>query len=464
MTERLKSAKFWLLFFSGSLLILPLFYGVIEITGNHVDNYCIETSQIGAPPVSNTPPDQSVLVNQAGVVIPWIITDPDNSSGLYAMQRNGVTITSTINPPSWTNGVAINFPVDTSTPGYYNYSIGFIDGIVSQNAGADTVWIRVEEPPIIQTVDTQKVHTGAVNQFFEIIIADSDSNGTLNLTINGTSALGPNYNWNASQAINFPINTTTAGLYNYSVIATDSNYTIQKDTIVWINDHFPPDVNVEPYSSVVSPDIGTMVLNCTIIDYENVTGNFTFYQENSPFNSSVDNATWANNSIYIFQIDVSTVGTSNYSIIAEDLDGNQTRVNFNITTNSPPTITTPVNTSYARTTLTTYNITWTISDLDNVTGTWTVYRDNIDYYPPYSNQPWTSGSDITITVYANVIHVYNYTIVFDDGVSTRQQTVIITITPAQQKLSENTILLLLGGTIIFGLVGMGVILKNKDKN
>lgn len=93
-----------------------------------------------------------------------------------------------------------------------------------------------------------------------------------------------------------------------------------------------------------------------------------------------------------------------------------------------------------------------------------VYRDGIDYYPPYSNQPWTSGSDINITVYANVVMVFNYTIVFDDGVSTRNNTVIITITPARQELSENTIYIFLGGTIVLGLVGMGVILRNKDKN
>ena len=71
------------------------------------------------------------------------------------------------------------------------------------------------------------------------------------------------------------------------------------------------------------------------------------------------------------------------------------------------------------------NISWTINDIDNTSGTYTVYLNNTVLGQP--NAIWMNSTSINVTVDTTTVDTFNYTIVFTDGISTGQDTVMVTV-------------------------------------
>ncbi|MHA1794273.1 MAG: hypothetical protein ACTSVI_16670 [Promethearchaeota archaeon] len=403
-------------------------------------------------------------MNQTGANFTWIITDADSANGIYNILVNGTERYELLNPdawPTWTNNTPFSVSINTSSPGNYNYTLIFGDNRdpFQANWGADQAWAFIAYPPEIQTPLLMKIHNNESNHFFNITIIDPDTNnGTLNFSINGTLTLGPNYSWNESETIQYLINTSSNGYFNYSVSVSDGTYpTARKDSIIWIANDFPPEIS-QINDASVSSEIQYYNLTFTITD-ENLTGNYSIFESGHPLDSLV-NLTWTNGTEISILLNASKTGTYNYSIIAQDIHGNQSIENFSLMVNEAPEINTPENATYERSEPGKF-ITWVITDSDDLSGHFSVYR-NGSILTTYNNLIWYNNTPINVTVYTSVPGVYNYTINFTDGLTSRSQTTLITIQGIDEPiLDDATVLTVLIIFIIGGLIGMIVILTKK---
>nr|MDO8114273.1 hypothetical protein [Candidatus Sigynarchaeota archaeon] len=437
----------------------------------------IATAQSSMPPTSNQPANQRVLLDQAGVTITWQITDPDNASGLYIIihDQDLNDLSSQIlnlipSIKTWYNNSAIVQQVDTSIAGNHNYTIFFTDMTIAQlivagmSAGGNmsTVWIAVETPLTIQIPSELRIHHGDVGKTLDFTIQDPDSpTGIMNVTENGSTVLGPNVQWNASQLVQIALNSSIPCYLNYTITATDGNYTRQVSSLVWIADSFPPQIT-GLMNQTVSPEVHDLTVQFTITDMENATGNYSVYRDSLPFNNSYTNATWTNGTAITLYLSLPGAGLVLYRVVAEDLTRNQTSETFSVYINSPPGINSPPNATYYYLSPT-QNITWIIHDSDDASGNYTVLRNGTVYSPELTNQPWTNGTQINVTAYTTVIGLWNYTIIFSDGTSTRQDTTIITIVSPPIPVDDTTAMVILLTLIGAGFIGMVIILVTKSK-
>nr|MDO8115055.1 BspA family leucine-rich repeat surface protein [Candidatus Sigynarchaeota archaeon] len=146
----------------------------------------------------------------------------------------------------------------------------------------------------------------------------------------------------------------------------------------------------------------------------------TVYRDGSP----VGSGSWTNGSAITITVDGLTVGSYNFTIVADDgYGGNGIDTVFVTALNIPVIITSPVDTVYAHDT-TGHEISWIILDHSTETTSYTVYRNGTSI----DNGTWTEGSIITINIDGLAIGSYNFTIVASDGYdSNGTDTVIVTV-------------------------------------
>ncbi|MFX0100773.1 MAG: hypothetical protein ACFFCS_14450 [Candidatus Hodarchaeota archaeon] len=445
-----------------STFVVFMASGIKEDSKENCSDYYQISPSDGLPPSINTPADFSVSRNQANVVIPWTITDPDDSGGPYVVLVNGTIITSTFPPPMWSDGVSLNFPVDTSQPGLYNYSIGFADGLTNtSNFGGDEVFVRVDDPPTIDTPSVLRVYLNTPNATFNITIIDTDSsNGTLNVYNN--SILFSSANWTNNTVVPISIDTSQVGSYNFTVNATDGVSNVSRNTTIWINSTFPPEIS-EIRNQTISPLLGNLLINFTISDMENTTGNYTVLREGAPFNSSFTGSgmIWIENITYSINLSTNVSGRHNFTVIADDLDANSISQDFFIYINYLPTTNLPTNASFYNTSMDPI-IVLTITDLDNSSGRFTVYKEGVPL-AFYTNIGWINGTPIEIYDPKIVGDDFNYTIIFHDGISTLEETVLITILADREpKFDDITLTIILGSFIFVGVIGAILLLVKKS--
>src|SRR5271157_378613 len=462
-----------------SMICANIWLGVV-LTGNIMNPHGIvmkhvvpgfgypDSSLIQNPNLScNQVLNQSVLLGQTGVVINWTIKDKGRTSGSYIVFHDTIPI---ITPSvlaslkSWTNNTVIHVPVNTTIVGWHNYTIFFTDMILTEfisagnNATGDfsTAWVHVEIPPTIQAPAEMRIYRGTAGRSLVITITDPDSSMVwINVTCtNGSMVRGPNLPWNVSRVISIALNTTNIGYLNFTITVTDRNYTVQQQSIVWIAYDFPPEI-LGLKNHTVSPDAKIIAIPFRITDMENLSGNYTILRGGNPFNNSYVNATWTNNSQYVLYLTLNIHGQSNYQIIAEDLSRNKTTSTFFIDANDPPRI---KSSSPQNRTVPNQNVTWVIIDSDNVTGYYTVMR-NGTILPTFKNLQWTNDTTITVPVDTSASGFWNYTIIFTDGISTRQDTIIVSV-PTSNSL---TITIILGVIVIISIIGASIILGRKKK-
>lgn len=421
----------------------------------------------------NQPSNQSVLLDQSHVVILWTIRDTYRTSGDYIIFHDtipAITISALSNLKSWSNNSQFSIPVDTSITGWHNYTLFFTDMTLNEllKAGSGAsgdlsiAWVYVEAPPSINAPAELKIHRGAIGWSLNITITDPDSpSGWINVTRNGTMIRGPNLQWNNSQAISIPLITTAVGYFNFTISAMDHNYTIQQISIVWVAYNFPPEI-LGLHNYTVSPDAKIAAIRFRITDIENLSGNYTVLHSGTPFNNSYVNATWTNNTQRVAYIVLNTIGLSIYQVIAEDLTHNKTTSIFSIYINDPPRIKSSSPKNY---TTPNGNVTWVIIDSDNVTGSYYVLQNGTKL-PIFTitSLPWLNETDINISVSMSSIGLWDYTIVFTDGLSTRHDTIIISVTSNNNTpLDPATVTIILSVFMLVGIIGACIILGRKKK-
>ncbi|MHA2243833.1 MAG: glycosyl hydrolase family 17 protein [Candidatus Hodarchaeales archaeon] len=108
----------------------------------------------------------------------------------------------------------------------------------------------------------------------------------------------------------------------------------------------------------------------------------------------------------------------------------------------------------------TVNISWTVYDIDNTSGTYTVYLNDIVLGQP--NDIWMNGTSINITVDTTTVDTLNYTIVFTDGISTGQDTVIVTVNlPITSTTTTTTTATSPGFDILVWIISLSAILLTR---
>jgi hypothetical protein len=435
------------------------------------------TLEGSAPPSITQPPDQRVLLDAAGVVITWTITDPENSSGTYLVAHDDFDPMEHLGDllsmlRSWANNTAFNVPVDTFPAGAHNYTILFTDMSQAQliaaamlgesiSWGTDTVWITVETPLVIQAPAELRIHEGETGRVLSFSIIDLDSPvGLMNVTMNATNVLPPNTQWNASQVVSLPLNASSSGFQHFTFVATDGNYTVNRSTTVWISADFPPEIQ-GLLNRTVSPDIGMLTWTFIIIDMENLTGNYTILCEGQLFNSTYSNATWTNNTVIYLNYTLNGTGMVDFQAIAEDPSFNEIRQDFSVYVNIPPTIVAPTDSvNYYMEDY--YDIYWTIQDADDLNGTQVLEIMTPPGATIQLNSTWQSGVPFSTSAYTTYEGIWNYTLFFSDGYSIRRVTTIVTILPPRL-LDETGITIVLLTFIAAGLIGVGAIMAGKKK-
>ncbi len=431
-----------------------------------------------AAPTIIQPPDQRVLLNAAGVVITWTITDPENSSGIYLVAHDDFDPMEHVGDlpsmlRSWANNTAFNIAVDTSQAGAHNYTILFTDMSQAQlfaaliagtpiSWGSDTVWITVETPLVIQAPTELRIHRGETGRMLSFSIIDPDSpTGLMNVTRDGSNVLPTNTQWNASQVVSLPLNASSSGFQNFTFVATDGNYTVSRFTTVWVSTDFPPEIQ-NLMNRTVSPDVGALTWTFAIVDMENLTGNYTIFREGESFNATYSNATWTNDTVIYLNYTLNDTGMVDFQAIAQDLSFNQMYQDFFVYVNIPPTISAPHDSvNYFREDP--YDISWTILDVDNLGGTRVLEITSPDGGTiRLANSTWQSGVSFSQSAYTSYEGNWNYTVFFSDGYSTRRVTTIITILPPRL-LDDTGITIVLLIIIAAGLIGVGAIMAGKKK-
>ncbi|NVM54441.1 MAG: hypothetical protein HWN66_12120, partial [Candidatus Helarchaeota archaeon] len=100
------------------------------------------------PPVSTQPGDITTIIDYV-TYINWILTD-DVGAGYYRVSINGTPgVWNT-----WTSGISVNYPINTSMTGTFEYIIEFNDSN-NQWGVPDTVIVVINEPPPFPTGETQ---------------------------------------------------------------------------------------------------------------------------------------------------------------------------------------------------------------------------------------------------------------------------------------------------------------------
>nr|MDO8086782.1 hypothetical protein [Candidatus Sigynarchaeum springense] len=463
-----------------SLLLAPLLvllatcneHGSLEASCN------IILVQDSAAPSSTQPANQSVLVNQPGVVITWTITDPEHSSGVYLVGHDDYNPIEDENPlnlylmpfPVWTNNTPFSVAVNTSQPGLHNYTIFFSDMTKSQLIAAalggqeisgnySTAWVKVEAPPVIDAPAVLKLHRGAIVSW-NFTINDPDStDGEMNVTVDGMPVLGVNTRWNASQPVSIPVNTSIPGVFNHSISATDGNYTIRFSCLVSVATNYPPEV-IGLQNRTVSYDDGMVPIAFTIVDMENMTGNYTLQVDGLPINATHTNATWNNNTAIQLGFPLNRAGIFQFSLTVDDLGFNRTVVIFTINANAPPSASSPQNSTYHLLS-TGAQITWTVIDPDDAYGTYTVRATGPGYDQVIKTGSWTNASTVVVSISTQMAGTWLYTLSIFDGYSTRQITTEITI--LESVLDEQGATIVMWVFFLAGCAGTGMILASKGK-
>ena len=150
--------------------------------------------------------------------------------------------------------------------------------------------------------------------------------------------------------------------------------------------------------------------------------------------------------------------------IAESLDLDPSNKIFWGIGNSP--IITKPNDTIVEQDATNVYINWTIFDVDQLEGTYTVYVNGVAL-ENHIIAPWYNDSVISIPVNTTILGIYNYTIIFTDGLHTLSDTVIVYVAesiPPGTKIFGFDLLILFASTGLFSIIFIIWRKKIKQRN
>ncbi|MFX1450725.1 MAG: hypothetical protein ACFFCM_07785 [Promethearchaeota archaeon] len=257
-------------------------------------------------PKSNSPPNITANI-KGNEQIQWILWD-DFGTGYYQVLLNSIPNCSWT---PWNNYTSLNYTIPTNISGLYNYTIVFNDS--RGNWGGDEVFLLVNFPPNTTQLDNITSYILGTEQI-NITLVDDLGAGQYRVWINGTPSIWQN--WQNSTEINYDINRTEVGLFNYTFEYYDI-YGLRGNPItLFINlwDYAP--ISNHPNNIIVLRSDSAFIHWILTDDVKN--GSYRVYINGKPS----EWIPWTNNTDIRFKINTKYVGTYNYTIIFSDDNGN----------------------------------------------------------------------------------------------------------------------------------------------
>ncbi|MFX1335851.1 MAG: glycosyl hydrolase family 17 protein [Promethearchaeota archaeon] len=183
----------------------------------------------------------------------------------------------------------------------------------------------------------------------------------------------------------------------------------------------PTIISPEDFETYTDEDVN---ISWMINDIDNTSGTYGIYLDNTLLGQQDE--IWENGTTVNITVNTENIGSFNYTIVFTDgISIGHDTVIVSVVKHPEPTINSPedIETNQNED----VNITWIILDSDTIYGTYTVYLDNFVFGS--QNDIWKNNTAFYITVTTGTAGTFNYTIVFTDGVYTRQDTVLVTVHP-----------------------------------
>jgi hypothetical protein len=261
-------------------------------------------------PWDNDPKDDAYQ-QYIAVNITWTLSD-NYAGGFYRVLRNESTH---VDWSPWTANSSYDVNITTSTLGIWNYTIQYNDSYGLWGT-PDEVWITIldytnpwdDDPP-----DATYVKDALANITYTL--SDNGDGGFYRVLLN--HSLHVDWTpWLANSSFDIWVNTTTAGIWNYTIEYNDSAGLWGTPDTVWITiDGFIPWDSSPAAPSFPKGSDGTF----TFTLYDDVGGGYYRVLRESvevePWQS------WTSGELILITMDTSTVGTWNYTIQYNDSVG-----------------------------------------------------------------------------------------------------------------------------------------------
>jgi hypothetical protein len=386
---------------------------VFDETGLSDTDTVLVISYDGTIPIASHPIDIFYAEGQgSGMNITWTAYDLHPVS--YEVLRNGTAVKSGI----WNSTEeSILVYVEWLPIAVYNYTLIITD--FGGNTGIDTVFLTVFDTdlPYINHPPDTSVIEDSIGNYVEWYPLDLNPSSYV-IYRDGISVDSGTWT-NISEPISISVDGLTLGLYNYTIVVTDSDTNTANDTIlVTCYDGTPPTVNSP---ADVFYNEGEPAGSLTWQPYDKYPSHYYIYRDGVQIRSG----NWNSNS-QSFSTSISGLayGIYNFTFLALDQHGNSMSDTAWVTVldGTPPVVADDPDVEY-------YEgapggeIVWDPTDLHPVS--YIIYKDSI----AIKMGTWNSSAEsIEISIDGLAFGKYNYTlVVFDIGDNFGFDTVIVTV-------------------------------------
>ncbi|MCE7737083.1 MAG: hypothetical protein GPJ54_19510 [Candidatus Heimdallarchaeota archaeon] len=362
-----------------------------------------------APSFTSTPGNIFYEEGVTGNTLKWRATD--SFPYFYQLFVNEVEF----NVAPWLDGVDLSFDIDGLGLGIYNFTVRLFD--TSGSSVTDTSFVIVEDtikPSIQSSSGGLTYELGSSGNIIDWTVTDTHPENYLLLVNNSNFDFG---SWESDVLFEINVDNLSVGVYNLTIILSDSSSNIRTDTVfVSVQDTTIPVINT-PTNQTVEIGSSSNTINWIISDLDPI--NYVVYRNGSEYSSGL----WSSGLEVNINVDGLSLGNHIFIMQAFDVSGNSINdtVQVVVVDSLDPVINKPTDIAYE------YG-----STLNQII--WIGTDDDPDIYSVVRNDTllsvaaWTSGNSILIGIDGLSPGVYNYTITLFDAANNQvTDTLIVTV-------------------------------------
>ncbi|TXT64999.1 MAG: hypothetical protein BAJALOKI1v1_480008 [Promethearchaeota archaeon] len=272
------------------------------------------------------------------------------------------------------------------------------------------------------------------NNLTWVVIDDNVKNPNYTVYIDNTPYTGHiNRTWTTGENLTVNVDNLNPNEYNFTLVVSDGlGHQIQNKRKVTVTNE-APSFSVSPSDISFDYVVGVprnYYLVWNITDDDVLNPNYTVYLDGSPVSGHTNNSWTPNNNITVNVTILLSIGSHNFTIIAEDgLNITIQDVVLITVINEAPNFTEKPQDTLEGVWLFQQDITlrWNFTDSNIQNQTYTLYI-NGKPLESYINQTWTSGESISLNVNQFLPGKYNITLIVEDGLGqTSQHEVLLQI-------------------------------------
>jgi len=214
----------------------------------NMDIFYIKTLHNDIPSITQFPSD--IITDASGKeTINWVITD-NQGGGKYRVLVNNSDTYVWVPWSDWANNTALNVPINRTVPGVFNYTIEYYD-LYYLNGSSDTVKVTVlDNLPDLNQPDDIEVQKDDY-QTIGWKVTDDFGDGNYRVYINNTPGMWNS--WVNNTPIDHAVDTSTIGIFNYTIQIITSTEQMNYDTVIVkvLQSHETIDTNTTGYNHVI---------------------------------------------------------------------------------------------------------------------------------------------------------------------------------------------------------------------